>query len=489
MQIALLSGAYESRSIIASAQRCVNLYPQVNQKETFMYMPALAGAPTVLTHYPTPGLTAISSGAPYAAWRGLYAANNGTLYGVCGGNVYAITQTTTVNVTLTLLGTIASATNPVSMADNGITLVLVDGTPNGYTIDLATNAFAPLVDPTGAFVGADSVNYVDTFFIFNVPGTRKWYTSLSNSTTFDPLYLVAKTGYADNLVQIAVCQRQIWLLGVDTTEIWYDAGAASFPFAIVAGPFIQHGCVAKYSVCTQDAGVFWLSRDPQGQAIVMMGANYSAVRISTHAIEHQFATYATVSDAIGYIYQEEGHMFYVLNFPSADKTWVYDMSTQVWHERAYLDSNGIEHRHRSNCGAFAYGKYIVGDWQNGNLYFFDENNYTDNGAPIKRVRSFPHVLNELKRVMYRQFIADIQCGTLTDPTQPYPIISLRWSDDRGASWSDYITKPMGRIGETFAVVKWMRCGMARDRVFELSWSSAVPTALNGAFIEIEQSAA
>lgn len=57
MQISLLSGAYEARSIIASAQRCVNLYPQVNQTESFQGIPQLAGAPTLMTHYPTPGLT------------------------------------------------------------------------------------------------------------------------------------------------------------------------------------------------------------------------------------------------------------------------------------------------------------------------------------------------------------------------------------------------------------------------------------------------
>ena len=50
--------------------------------ETFQYMPTLAGAPTVLTHYRTPGLTLLQT-APVNVWRCLYAANNGTLYGVC----------------------------------------------------------------------------------------------------------------------------------------------------------------------------------------------------------------------------------------------------------------------------------------------------------------------------------------------------------------------------------------------------------------------
>ena len=395
--------------------------------------------------------------------------------------MYAISSTWA----LTLLGTIAPNTTPCSMADNGTTLVLVDGTTSGYTIDLATNAFAALVDPTGSFVGADRVRYLDTFFLFNKPGTKFFYTSLSNEVVFDPLYIAGKVGYADNLIALEVMHREIWLIGDKTTEIWFDAGSAAFPFQLVPGAFIQHGCTAKNSVAAQDLAVFWLSKDPQGANIVLMGSNYNVERISTHAIEHQFATYSTVSDAIGYIYQEEGHMFYVLNFPTADATWVYDISQKLWHERVWLDGNGIEHRHRSNVFAHAYGSYVVGDWQNGNLYALDQNSYTDNGAPIKRVRSFPHTLNELKRIIYRKFIADMQTGAQTDPTATAPVLSLRWSDDRGASWSNYVTQPLGAVGQFLQNIQFRRLGMSRDRVFELTWSSPVMTALNGAFVDVE----
>ncbi len=482
MQLALLSGAYQARSVIASAQRCVNLYPQVNERESFMVMPQLAGAAAMVTHYPTPGITLKASTAG-SGWRGLYRANNGTLYGVCGYSVYAISNA----FVLTKLGSIGTPYGPVSMADNGIYLVLVDGSTQGWTIQLSNNAFAQLIDPTGAFVGADFVAYVDTFFVFNKPGTQAFYTSLSNSITFDPLYIANKTGFADNLVALAVVQRQIWLIGDKTTEIWSDSGSSSFPFSIVPGAFIQHGCVAPYSVASQDVNVFWLGNDPQGQAIVFMGGNYSAERVSTHAIEHEIQSYAKISDAVGHIHQMEGHMFYVLSFPSADKTWVFDVSTRLWHERMWMDSNGIEHRHRANCGTAAYGEFVVGDWQNGNLYTYDINNYTDNGAAIRRIRSFPHVVNEMKRIMYRQFIADMQCGATTDPTQ-IPQIELRWSDDRGVSFGNSVEQPLGQVGQTQTVLQWQRLGMARDRVFELAWSAPVMTALNGAFIDVRPSA-
>lgn len=482
MQLPLLSGAYQARSVIASAQRCVNLYPQVNQRESFMMLPQLAGAPTILTHYPTPGLTRKAT-ATDAGWRGLYQANNGTLYGVCGASVYAITP----NWALTKLGTISTSSGPVSMADNGTTLVLVDGSAFGWTIALASNAFAQLVDNTGSFSGADFVAYLDTFFIFNKSGTQSFYTSLSNSITFDPLYIANKTAYADNLVALAVVQRQLWLLGEKTTEPWYNSGATTFPFEIIEGAFIQHGCVAPHSVATQDVNVFWLGQDPQGQCIVFQGANLGATRISTHAIEHELQSYTTVSDAVGFVHQVEGHMFYVLNFPSADKTWVYDVSTSMWHERMWLDSNGIEHRARPACGTAAYDDFVVGDWENGNLYVYDINNYTDDSAAIRRIRSFPHVVNELKRIMYRQFVADMQCGATFDPSET-PRVELRWSDDRGVSYGTPIAQSLGQVGQTQTMLQWQRLGMARDRVFEVAWSAPVMTALNGAFIDVRPAA-
>jgi hypothetical protein len=124
---------------------------------------------------------------------------------------------------------------------------------------------------------------------------------------------------------------------------------------------------------------------------------------------------------------------------------------------------------------------VVGDWESGDLYALDQNTHTDNGLPIKRVRGFPHMIADGKRVIYRQFIADMQVGTTEAPGSA--IVSLRWSDDRGASWGNAIQGSLGATGEYLTSIQFQRLGMARDRVFELSWSEPIPTALNGAFID------
>lgn len=467
MRVPLIGGAYQARSIIANAQRCVNLYPEINPKD----------APVPVTHYPTPGLTQLVQGPSYPV-RCTYRASNGDLYTVIGPNVYYSTP----GFSLQQLGTIFTTSGIVSMADNGLSAVLVDGTTAGYKINLTSRNFEQINDAD--FYGGDRVDILDNFFILNRPGTNQFYISEALTVQFDPLDIAAKSGYPDDIVSLIVMHREIWLLGTLTTEIWYNSGAAAFPFERMPGAFIQHGCIAKHSVAQQDLSIYWLGQDPQGNRIVFRGNSYAALRISTHAIEAEFAQYAVVEDAIGYTYQQEGHAFYVLTFPAANKTWVFDQATELWHERAWLDSNGNLDRHRSNCCANAYGVNVVGDWQNGKLYAMDLDTYTDIGNPIPRIRSFPHLLNDGKRVSYSQFIADMAVGEYagTEIGDSVPV-SLRWSDTRGASWSNPVMQSLGTAGQYLTSLQWRRLGMARDRVFELSWSIPAKTALNGAFIE------
>jgi hypothetical protein len=474
LRIPLIGGDYVAKSIIANAQRCLNLYAEKNPED----------APVPYTYYTRPGLVEAANPETIAPVRCAYRASNGSLYAVVGGFIFAVSST----FSMTAIGELDLALDtPVSMADNGVDILLVDGTTSGYTINLFTNTVGRV--ESDGFYGADYVQYVDTFFVLNRPGTPDMYISGSNSTTFDPLDFAAKTGSPDSIVAVQVMHREVWLIGEVATEVWYNTGAADFTFGPIAGVYIEHGCCAKYSVAKQDLSVYWLSQDQQGHLLVLEGNGYKATRISTHAIENEFSKYAVFSDAIGFTYQFEGHTFYQLTFPTADKTWVFDVSTGLWHEQSWTDENGIQHRHRANCAGFAYGKNILGDWQNGTLMFLDDSIYQDIGAPIVFLRSFPHVEKDGNRLLHRQFIADMQVGTatLTMPATA-PMVSLRWSDDRGASWGNPIQQSMGAAGEYLTSIQFQRLGMARDRVYELSWSVPYKTALNGAWLGVTSAA-
>lgn len=372
-----------------------------------------------------------------------------------------------------------------SVANGGAYSVLAAGVYSvtggglaGATVNVVPNA--------NAFLGADKVDYIDTFLVFNQPGTRNFYSSLSNTTRLDPTYVASKTSYPDNLQTLIVCHRELWLLGSQkSTELWYDAGGTQFPFQIEPGVYIEQGCIAKYSVARHDVEIFWLSVNADGKATVFMGKDYKAVPISTYAIADQLSKYPTISDAVGMVYQQMDHVFYVLTFPTANATWVYDRTENLWHERAWIDANGVKNRIRPGFLCQAYGKILAGDWQNGTLYQYDLANNTDNGMPIRRERTFPHLVNQSKRNSYSRFIADMESGDTLD--QNDYLITLSWSDDRGKTWKNPLTQSLGKQGEYLVWPTWPgSLGMARDKLFKLSWTCPSNTALNGAYVNVVQ---
>lgn len=468
--IQLTGSTYLARSPTASVQRCLNLYTET--------VPAEQGEDVRVVDYPTPGLLLLATGV--GAWRCLYRATGGSLYGVSGSNVYAISATWA----LTVVGTIPPGTSLCFMADNGLNVVLVDGSSFGWSILISTNAFLPI--PDVGFYGGTSVWYIDTFFVLNKPGTNIYYASDSLAITFDALNFASKSSYADPLSNLVVVSDQIWLIGTTTTEIHDDIGGAAFPFQKVQGVLIEHGTNAPYSVARTDGALFFLSSDLAGRKVVLQGSGYSVERISDYGMEAQMQTYGTTDDAEAYCVQYNGHEFYRITFPSAGKSWAFDRAEKRWHELAYIDANGVESRHRSRVCATLGGQIVVGDFGGGNLYALDIDTYTDNGQPIKRTRTFPHMTNDQNRVSYSQFIALMECGSILSEGDAE--ISLRWSDDGGRSWGNPMTQSFGTTGEYITSVQWQRMGMARNRVFELSWSSAAKTALLGASILTVRSA-
>ena len=467
MNTPILGASYVARSINAADNRMVNLYPELTpdggKEKGFLSR--------------TPGLRRLAT-LGTGPVRGLYSFN-GYGYAVSGTKLYKIDT----DYAAVELGTIAGS-GPVSMADNG-TQLFVAANPNGYIYDTSDDTFSAITDTD--FPGAVNVQFLDGYFVFNEPDSQKiWITSLLEGLTIDPLDFASAEGSPDGLVSVVVDHREAWLFGSNSIEVWYNAGTSDFPLARIQGAFIEVGCAAPYSTAKADNSVFWLGSDARGGYIVYRTNGYNAARISTHAIEYAIAQYSDISDAIGYTYQQEGHTFYVLIFPSANATWVYDVSTQAWHERASW-LNGAFRRHRSNCHMFFNGENIVGDYEDGRIYAFDLNTYADDTQTQKWLRSWralPTGENNLKRTSHHSLQLDCEAGVgLVDGQGDDPQVMLRWSDDGGHTWSNEHWTSMGKIGEYGRRTIWRRLGMTtklRDRVYEVSGTDPVKIAVMGA---------
>jgi len=462
--------SYQAPSIYQEDQECINFYPEIDPLKQ-------AGQRGVIALYPTPGLVKkyqLQSGEV----RGMRALSGGQwLLVVSAQNVYTIDTSGSVN----LVGSLSTASGYVSITDNqttnnGLTAYIVDG-PYRYTWIAGSNTFAQISATDGPWQGATVCGTVDNYIFYNQPNTQNWAVTDIGLTT-SPAQYGTKDSSPDNLVSIIVDHRQVYLLGETTTEVWIDVGSqitglTTFPFARISGTTMQHGIAATYSVARFGESFMFVSRDTRGQAIIGGVNGYQFQRLSNHAVENSLVG-VNVSNAIAYTYQIEGHEFYVVTFPNADLTWVYDLASQMWHKWLSFDVSTGFHRHRSNCGASFNGNYYVGDYQNGIVYQLDNSVYTDNGNIIKRLRRAPHLVQDFQREYFSELQIQFQPGVgLTLGQGSDPQAMLRWSNDGGSTWSNEHWTSIGKIGRYANRAIWRRLGWSRDRVFEVSITDPV----------------
>jgi hypothetical protein len=384
------------------------------------------------------------------------------------------------------------ANNVSTSADgsgSGLTLTLTFGTGTGTTGNYVINNsqtiasrtmyalnFTEMPSTDGAFAGGSSVDIVDNYFIYNYPNTQQWASSDVLSPITYGLAFASKFTGPDDLVSLIVDNGQVYLLGEKTSEVWADAGTFPFAFQRIPGASTQHGIAAKFSMARFGNSFAYLSRNDRGQSVIVQMNGYRPQRISTHAVENTLVN-KNISDAIAYTYQLEGHECYVISFPSLELTWVYDGSTQMWHKWLWCDNQNNFKRHRSNCSAVFQGSVLVGDYENGQIYRLDPNNYTDNGQHIRRVRRCPHLVADFQRQYFDELQIQFQPGVGLQGIETFPLgdndiginpqAMLRWSNDGGSTWSNEHWAGIGKVGKYQNRIIWRRLGQARDRIYEV----------------------
>jgi hypothetical protein len=458
-----------------------------------------------------------------------------------GGAVTTLTQTYSGQYTSL---PISPASTSTSGAGTGLTLNLTTGTGTGQTGTYVVSNSQTVSSETmyllnwsvlpasdGAFSGGTVVDIVDNYFVYNDPNTQLWAASNLLSPITYGLSYGTKFTSSDKLVSLICDHGQVYLLGENTSEVWADVGTFPFPFQRIPGSSSQHGIIAPFSVSRVGNSFAYLARNTRGQAEIVMMNGYFPQRISTHAVENTLVN-QYVGDAVAYTYQLEGHENYVISFPTLDLTWVYDVTTGLWHKWLWVDNNNIYHRHRSNCSTFFQGLVIVGDWQNGLIYKLDLQNYTDNGQEIRRLRRAPHLVTDLQRQYFAEMQIQFQpgvglnglnvtgsapipipgatyyssphiiSGTETVAPNAIKVVSaqsqtvtavnvdpqamLRWSNDGGSTWSNEHWTSIGKIGKYKNRAIWRRLGWSRDRIFEVVVTDPVKAVIVSANLKAEE---
>lgn len=467
------NGFYSSQNPGADCELCVNFYPENMESK---------GAKCETVLYPCPGFTQFATLSP-GPIRGMFAQNGLTIV-VSGFNVYLLDSLGAS----TLIGTVAVNENPAiitSNGDGGGQFFITSG-DTGYSYDRNTTTFASQI------TGATTCDFLDGYIVVLDANTSTMKVSaLNDATTWDPTQIAQRTQGGDQWVAMKIINSDIWLMGSQTSEAWYNQGTFPFPFGPRQGAFIQQGSASAFSLASLNSTLLWLSQNAQGSTMIQRLDGYAPVRLSTHALEFAMQGYARVNDAVAFVYQEQGHTFYVLNFPTAEATWVYDAATNVWHQRGYWDANKTSfqaYRPQFFCHT-AENLNLVGDRLTGMVYLMSINTATEvDGAGIRRLRRFRAPYTGEKYAFYSDLYIDMETGTALSTGQGSdPQMMLSWSKDQGHSFSSEIWASAGERGDYLARMMFRgRLGRARgNMVYDLIVSDPVPWRLNQAFIDVE----
>jgi hypothetical protein len=457
--IPFIGPEYQSRSENYSSQRCLNWYLE----------PGKGKAPALLIGCPgltAPRITLAGSGGI----RGMFKIDDETSIMVRGATVYKVTNA----YVSTSLGTVSNDARPVQIAWNGANIVITSDEIM-YSLTLAGSS------STVIQTGVEMVDTLGDFFVAALEGSNSYTWSDAISAVF-PGNEQATNSVSDQLVGVKVARRAAYFFGTKSIEPWYESGGVDVPFSRIDGGVFEVGCIAKDSIAEMDA-LFWLGGDEKGTGQVWTISGGAPKRISTPAIEFALAQWPDMEDAEAFCYSQEGHSFYVLSSQSGNQTFAYDITTEEWHERAWLHTSGDFQRIRPRCAMHFAGEMLVGDWETGNVYAYDLNTYSDNGNPLITLRSCSTLESGMEEQGTVSFLLDMDTGVgLTTGQGSDPQAMLRYSKDGGKTWSSSLWRSFGQIGEYWRRAIWNRVGGGRRLVFEVRISDPVKRNVTGAYI-------
>lgn len=362
-----------------------------------------------------------------------------------------------------------------------------------YVFNLLTGAvFANVpnvpANPPGRVV---QIGFDDFFFIALISNGQFQTSSLNDATTWSALDVNIPSVFPDVANGMICDHRELWIFGPKAIQPYYDSGDPNVPFQPVPGGFMEQGLAATFTPLQLDNSVFWLGADARGFGMQWRANGYVPTRVSNHAVEQAWQTYPTLADAIAFPVQFNGHPLSVIFFPSAKKTWVYDVADGGnFSEWAFLDPEQGEIAHRAQCHTVGFGQHLMGDRLTGTMYSWSLQNLTDFGNPIECIRRAPHVSTEQQYIFHGQVQLDCETGDLpqqldanNNPREPQ--VTLRWSDTQGKAWSNDHIKGLGMPGDGRKRVIWRRLGESRDRIYELRYSDSSPLRIINLYLQAD----
>lgn len=380
------------------------------------------------------------------------------------------------------IGTLATTEGRVRIERGRTHMMIVDG-QRGYTYDGTT--FQQITDDDFPDIDHDPVGaptfvwYQDGFFMVNNANNDNWHISaLEDPDSWNALDFEAANTSPDRALAGVSSNSIVYIIGDETTELYYNSGNPDFPFERILSGTQEVGTLAPQSVAVSDDGVFFLATTPEGGRFIYRIVGQQGAVITQDAQEYQLNEVSDIENAYGYIYKQAGKSFYVLQLGDDQPTLVYNIRTGQFESRSMSDGTA----YRVAGVGVLNGKNIAGDRRSARYYQFDLNHYLDGDDPLvrRRVTQIYHINNSL--MDWHELVIDVETGNANAlPPGDDPQLRMRYSDDGGLTWSRQLFAAIGKRGATGGRASYFSLGQSRNRVFEIEFSDQINMTISNAY--------
>lgn len=445
--------------------------------------------------------------------RALYASNVfDFLVAVVSNAVYIIriiynpTLTNPYQFVPTQVGILDSYSTDVYIAENNNNQILISDQQNLYVVQpITTPLFQTLTAASLGFTPG-YISFHDGRFLCASRGTNNW--RLSNP--FDPSAgttvvfpnapafigpLQVKPDTVQAVVPVPSRGNMVLVFGENVAEAWFDTGGQLFPYTPNLSFNIDYGCANPSTIAFTDEVIVWLATNEKSGPVIMISDGGTPRKISTDGIDFVLSNLANPASAEAFIYRQDGHLFYHINFIQDNLSLFCDLSNE---ERFFHASDENGNYFIAKQVAFLNNQYYFVSRNNGNLYAFDTLYTTYDGAEIPRIRVCKHIrlptqdyfiLNDLGFTIEQGETEPQPTGVVTNflvtqdgkflitqdgnslvtqdsgsPLYVNPRVDLSLSYDGGASFNSYVPYELNSLGNRINKLLWWQLGMSNDIV-------------------------
>lgn len=427
---------------------------------------------------PTSGFTRImESLGGNAEGRGIFYSDSlDKNMAVIGNTLFSFTD-----AHFTILGQLETLNGKVFFAENGLTN-LADPSKNliGGQIALSDNRNIYIYSLDNTFVKAvnefsnpldftpGTIVYQNSLFFVNALDSDRIYVSQPNNAKIIPSDNF--TTISEQTVSCLAFKNTLYVFGSDKTANFYpnpENAQFFFPYTKDVNKAWEYGCYSQSSLASSEGMMAWFGNSENSTPSIMASNGGIPFEISTAGIDALIAGLPNQQDCDGFMYQEDSHSFYQINFTTDELSLLYDFSTKKWTK--LTDVNNNETHPLLQTAYYKNKNKIVGILKkSGEIVEVSVRIFTHNGAIVPRTIITKNYSQEERHFILTELDVQIEQGENQETSK----ICLSISKDRGRTYPIQQVITLGKIGDRKNLLRFRRLGSARWWTFKLDFLSS-----------------